>query len=121
MSPLVLLGVGVLGGLGSAGRFLLDGAVSVRLTGAFPYGTLAVNATGSLALGVVAGATLDPDSARLLSEGLIGGYTTFSTWAFESQRLVEDGRRVSAGLNLIVSLIVGLGAAWLGRKAGLVL
>lgn len=121
MSPLVLLGVGVLGGVGSAGRFLLDGAVSLRVAGGFPYGTLAVNASGCLALGVVAGAMLGPDSTRLIGEGLIGGYTTFSTWMLESHRLAEDGQAGRAALNLTLSLMVGLGAAWLGRKAGLAL
>lgn len=121
MSPLVILGVGLLGGLGSAGRFLLDGGVSERVAGTFPYGTLAVNITGSFALGVAVGAALGPDSARLVGEGLLGGYTTFSTWVLESHRLAEDGQAGRSTLNLIVSLMVGLGAAWLGRKAGLVL
>jgi len=102
------LGVAALGGLGAIARFLLDGAVSARAGTAFPWGTLAVNATGSFALGLVG-------SNVLVGVGLIGAYTTFSTWMLETHRLAEDGRWRPAVLNLVGSLAVGLAAAWLGR------
>ena len=119
MSLAVVLGLGVLGGLGAVARFLLDDAVSLRLGRAFPYGTLAVNVSGAFALGVLAGAALHGDAYRLAATGFVGAYTTFSTWAFESHRLGEDGEVGLGALNFAVSLALGLGAAWLGRRLGL--
>ncbi len=118
MSALVLLGVGVLGGIGAIVRFLLDGAVASRLGRAFPYGTLAVNLSGAFALGLLVGATLEDDAYRLAGIGLVGAYTTFSTWAFESHRLGEDGEALAAALNFAVSLALGIAAAWAGRHVG---
>jgi CrcB protein len=114
----VVVGVGLLGGVGAIGRFLLDGAVASRVGRAFPFGTLAVNLTGALTLGVLYGASVGDDSLRLAGTGLLGAFTTFSTWAFESHRLGEDGRlRLGIG-NLLVSLLLGLACAWLGREIG---
>jgi CrcB protein len=118
MSLLVTLGLGALGGLGAVARFLLDAAVSRRLGRVFPYGTLAVNATGSFALGVLAGAAVGGDAYRLWGVGLIGGYTTFSTWMLESHRLAEEGRGVLTALNVVVSLVAGVLAVWVGRQLG---
>jgi CrcB protein len=103
------LGIAALGGVGAIGRFLLDGAVSARVGTAFPWGTLAVNVTGSFALGLLG-------SSVLLGTGLIGAYTTFSTWMLETHRLAEDGRGRVALVNVVGSLAVGLPAAWLGRQ-----
>ena len=118
MSVLVVLGIAVLGGAGAIGRFLLDGAVAAR---AFPWGTLAVNLSGAFVLGVLTGAALSGDALRLLGTGLLGAYTTFSTWALESHRAAEDGRSHTALLNVGVSLALGLLAAWAGRELGLAL
>ncbi len=118
MSALVVLGVGLVGGVGALARFLLDGAVAQRLGRAFPYGTLAVNVTGALALGIVAGAALHGDGYRLVATGLLGSFTTFSTWMLESHRLGEDGRLRLGALNLAVSLVVGVLAVWAGRHLG---
>ena len=118
MSLVVVLGVGLLGAVGAIARFLLDGAVSSRLGRAFPYGTLAVNLSGAFAFGVLAGAALSGDALRLAGTGFLGGYTTFSTWMLETHRLAEDGRMGLGALNVVVSLIVGVLAAWLGRKVG---
>ena len=103
------LGVAALGGVGAIARFVLDSGVSVRVGSGFPWGTLAVNATGSFALGLVG-------TNVLLGTGLLGGYTTFSTWMLETHRLAEDGRWRHAVLNVVGSLAVGLTAAWLGRQ-----
>jgi fluoride exporter len=118
MSAAVLLGIAVLGGLGAVGRFLLDGAVAARAGRGFPWGTLAVNLSGAFALGLLTGAALSGDGLRLLGTGLIGAYTTFSTWAFETHRQAEDGRTRGALANLAVSLVLGLVCAWLGRRLG---
>jgi CrcB protein len=118
MSLPLVLGIGLIGGAGALGRFLLDGAVSARLGRDFPFGTLAVNLSGAFVLGVLAGAALSEDAARLLGTGLVGAFTTFSTWALESHRLGEDGRLRLGTLNFAVSLVAGVALAWLGRGLG---
>ena len=118
MTPAVVVAVGVVGGLGAIGRFLLDGAVAGRAGREFPYGTLLVNLLGAFLLGVVVGASLDEDAYRLLATGLIGAFTTFSTWMLESHRLGEDGELGLGMVNFVVSLILGIVAAWAGRHIG---
>lgn len=118
MNALVLVGVGALGGAGAIARFALDGAVAGRLGRDFPYGTLAVNLAGAFLLGLVVEVALGADAYHVLGTGLIGAFTTFSTWTFESHRLGEDGQLAQGILNLAVSLVLGLGAAWLGRHVG---
>ncbi|MCW3003592.1 MAG: crcB [Conexibacter sp.] len=118
MSVAVVLGLGVLGGAGAAGRFLIDGAVARRVGSAFPFGTLAVNLAGALALGVLAGAGVGGDAYRLWAAGLIGAFTTFSTWMLETHRLAEEGQGGLAVLNVAVSLVLGVLAALLGRAVG---
>jgi CrcB protein len=115
VSWLAWLGVGVLGGVGALLRFGVDGAVGSRAPAELPLGTLAVNATGALALGVVAGVALQGDARVLAGTAAIGSYTTFSTWLFETHRLSEDGRVVAALANIVVPLVVGFAAVALGR------
>ena len=121
MSVLVVIGVGVLGGVGSMLRFLVDGAVQTRVRGGFPFGTLAVNLSGAFLLGLFVGLVLDDDAYRLLGTGLIGGYTTFSTWALESHRLGEDGELAAGAVNFAASVGLGVLSAWIGRGLGGVL
>jgi fluoride exporter len=111
----VLIAVGALGGAGAIARLLLDGAVAERAGSPFPWGTLAVNITGSFVLGLVVGAALRGDDYRLAATGLLGAFTTFSTWLFESHRLGEDGRLRLGALNVALSLVVGVLAVWAGR------
>jgi len=118
MSVLAVLGVGLVGGLGALARFLLDGAVTGRAGRGFPFGTLAVNLSGSLVLGIVAGAVLTDGANRIVATGFIGSFTTFSTWALETHRLGEDGRARLGALNVAVSLALGVAVAWLGRRIG---
>lgn len=114
---MVWVAVALLGGVGAIARFLLDGVVSERL-GGFPWGTLAVNLSGSVALGVLAGAAVRGDSMLLAATAAVGSYTTFSTWLFEAHRQAEDGRHLGMALNIVGSLAIGLGAAALGRAIG---
>ena len=121
MSATVLIAVGVVGGVGAVGRFLLDGAVSERVGAGFPFGTLAVNITGAFILGTLFGAALGADAYRIAGIGLIGGFTTFSTWALESHRLGEDGQLRLGILNFAISLLLGVAAAWAGQRLGVAL
>jgi CrcB protein len=114
----ILVCVGLAGGLGACARFALDGAVTARAGLAFPWGTLVVNVLGSFLLGLLAGVALGADARRIAATGLLGAFTTFSTWVFASERLAVAGHRRAATLNVVVSLALGLGAVWLGRIIG---
>ena len=115
MSAPAWVGVALLGGVGAAARFLVDGAISERVSSALPWGTLAVNVSGSAALGALVGASLHGDALTLAGTATIGSYTTFSTWMFETHRLAEQGQRRAAALNVVVSLAAGLAAAAIAR------
>ncbi len=106
MSLATWLGVGALGGLGAVARVALT-----RAWGGAIRGTLAVNLAGALALGLLAGAGLDGDARMLLGGGLLGAFTTFSTW------MAEAHERRSAVL-VAGALLAGLAAATLGRMIG---
>jgi CrcB protein len=119
MNPVLLWsGVALLGGAGALARFGVDARVSARVLSRLPFGTLVVNLTGAMILGVLAAAGLGSDAYLLAGTGLIGSYTTFSTWELESHRLAEDGLRGAALANLLASLVLGVGAVALGRAIG---
>jgi CrcB protein len=118
MTALLWLGVGVLGGVGALGRFLLDAAVSLRTPGQFPVGTLVVNASGALLLGLLVGRGVGGHGMLLAGVAALGSYTTFSTWMLESHRLGEDGELRLTVANLAGSLLAGLGAAAAGWALG---
>jgi CrcB protein len=111
-------GVGALAVLGALARITVDAAVRRRVRLQFPLPTLAVNTSGSLALGVLAGAGTSGWALRLAGAALIGSFTTFSTWIFESGRLADEGELFAAGLNVAGSLLLGLGAVALGWSIG---
>jgi len=118
MTVAICISVMLLGGLGAVARFSLDRAVSRRVARPFPVGTLVVNLTGALLLGFLAGLALSPHLALLAGTGFVGSYTTFSTWMLETQRLGEERQIVSAFANIVVSVALGLAAAWLGQTLG---
>ncbi|HKF34671.1 MAG TPA: fluoride efflux transporter CrcB [Jatrophihabitantaceae bacterium] len=118
MSVLVWTGVVVIGGLGSVLRFLVDGAVGSRLGRDFPFGTLVVNISGAMILGLLAGLALSADAALLAGTGAVGSYTTFSTWMLETQRLAEEREVRAAAVNVIASLALGIVAAAAGKAIG---
>lgn len=107
-------------GCGAVMRFLLDGAVTRATSSSLPLGTMAVNLTGSLALGIIDGAALPRDVAFIFGTGVVGAYTTFSTWIFETQRLAEERQVARAGQNVWLSVALGVatGAAglWIGGR-----
>jgi CrcB protein len=118
MTALVWLAVFAIGGAGSVMRFVVDGAVAARRTSNFPYGTLVVNLSGSVLLGLVTGLALSHDAALLAGTAAVGSYTTFSTWMFETERLSEERQLGGAATNVAVSIALGVAAAALGKAIG---
>ena len=119
MSAWTWVAVALLGGAGAVTRFVLDVAVTQRHGGGFPLGTLAVNASGAFALGLLTGLAARGDTLLLAGTATLGSYTTFSTWMLETHRLAEEGALAAAALNVGLSLGVGVGAALLGRAIGM--
>lgn len=112
---LVLLG----GGVGALARFIVGTAIVARLGGRFPYGTVFINLTGSFLIGfamtfLTERSYLSPNWRFLLVVGFLGGYTTFSSFEWETLNLMKDGSRWLGFLNGFGSLIVGYAAVWLG-------
>jgi CrcB protein len=118
VSPLIWPAVMLIGGSGSVARFLLDGVVAARVSGRFPVGTMVINVSGAMILGLLAGLALSPGAALLGGTAAVGSYTTFSTWMFETERLAEERQRWSAAANVGISLVLGVAAAALGRLIG---
>jgi fluoride exporter len=114
----IWIGVGLVGGVGALLRFFVDGRVAAHDGRDFPLGTFVVNLSGAAILGLLAGLGLRGDGLLIAGTATIGSYTTFSTWMLESQRLVEDGEFALAAANVLLSLLVGLGALALGRFIG---
>ena len=118
MLPLVIfLGAG----LGGVARYTVGGWVQGAAGSAFPWGTLVVNITGSLLLAfsyaIMEGTGASATWRAFIGIGLLGGYTTFSTFGYESMRLVEDGQWTRAGLYVLASVIISLLGVALGFRA----
>lgn len=110
------------GALGSVSRFLLGPALQRALDATFPVGTLFINVTGSLVLGFVMrlaidGASVTPEARAFLAIGFCGGFTTFSTFSYEAIRMLEDGEGWRALIYVLASVLLSLGAAFLGVVA----
>lgn len=122
MVPVLFIGVG--GFAGAIARYLVDSRVSAWTGGSLPWGTFVVNISGSFAVGllfalVIERAALPAEVRGPLMIGFIGAYTTFSTLALESWRMIEDGAWLYASANLIGSIVIGviavIGGVALGR------
>jgi CrcB protein len=105
--------------LGGLARYYLAGFIQQRAGADFPAGTLIVNITGSFLLGFVMGMALQtdlisPEVRVLLTTGFCGGYTTFSTFTYETVRLLEDGEYGRASLYVGASVVIAIGATFLG-------
>jgi CrcB protein len=111
--------------VGAPARYLLDGAVQDRTHSAFPWGTLVVNLSGSLLLGFITGLGLyhglDDNARTILGAGGVGAYTTFSTFSYETTRLMAQGGTTEAILNTAANLTLGLAAASLGLAVAAVI
>lgn len=105
--------------IGGVARFLLGTLVQERAGGTFPTGTLLVNVTGSLLLGVflryaLGSAAVSPETRALLTTGFCGGYTTFSTFSYETIALLEEGQHQRAALYIALSVVLSLAACLVG-------
>lgn len=115
IGALAWIGVGFFGAAGAYARFAVAAAVTKRRPGAFPWGTFIVNLTGGFVLGVLTGLDVTGDALLVLGTGFLGGYTTFSTWMVEAQRLGEDAEFGLMAAYLLGSMLAGLaatGAGW---------
>jgi len=123
MTLTLFLAVAAGGLVGAPSRYLLDRAITGRAESDRPWGTFVINVTGSLLLGFLTGLTmtghLSEVGKALLGTGFCGAYTSFSTFTFESVRLLEDGRIVDAVGNVVISVALGLAAAAAGLAIGL--
>jgi CrcB protein len=115
----MLLYVAVGSALGGVSRYLLGGLIQRLLDTTFPAGTLLINISGSFLLGVILRyaietPTLSPEIRALLTIGFCGGYTTFSTFSYETVALLEDGEWTRAGLYVGASVVLSLLGVFLG-------
>ncbi len=111
------------GGIGATLRYWMGGAVYKFMGTDFPYGTLLVNVTGCLCIGFLMSAfeerfVVQPTLRVFLTIGILGGFTTFSSFSFETIALLRDGSLLRAGVNVLSSVVIGLGATWVGAAMG---
>ena len=115
---IILVGLG--GFIGSSLRFAMSGWVQRMFPySQFPYGTMSVNVLGCLLIGYLGGVaeqrqTLEAGTRLFLLVGVLGGFTTFSTFAYESLALAQDSLYFKMMLNVVVQVVIGFSAAWLG-------
>ncbi|HXI70211.1 MAG TPA: fluoride efflux transporter CrcB [Verrucomicrobiae bacterium] len=124
---LAYLWVALGGALGSVSRFWLNGLISDKFGATFPWGTLAINVSGSFVIGIV-GALAIPEgrmdsqtrifATQFLMIGVCGGYTTFSSFSFQTLNLLRDREWLYAGGNVILSVVLCMIAVWLGWLLG---
>lgn len=110
------------GGLGSIARFAASGLVARVFGETFPWGTILVNVTGSFLIGFLATLTgtegrwlVSPTSREFVLIGILGGYTTFSSFSLQTLTLARDGEWLHAGVNVVLSIVLCLVAVWLGH------
>lgn len=125
MNLLLFMGTAVAGGFGCACRLFLDGVIRSRTRGTMPWGTIALNLSGSFLLGLLTGFTatqLLPETVHLIvGAGFLGGFTTFSSASFETIRLLQERKWVTAGINGLGVLVAATALAGLGLWIGNVL
>jgi fluoride exporter len=115
MNVLIWAAVVIIGGAGSLLRFYADGVVSSVAGRDFPLGTMVINVSGAVVLGLLSGLALSSSQYLLLGTAAVGSYTTFSTWMLETQRLSEERQVRNAIANIVVSIVLGIGAAVFGQ------
>ena len=120
---LKLIALALAGGLGTLARYGLSGLVHRYSKETFPFGTLVVNLVGCLFIGLVMHRVVEhplftPEARVVLVVGLLGGFTTFSAFGYETVELVRGGALLPAALNVAGSVAGGMAAVWLGGAAG---
>jgi CrcB protein len=110
--------------IGGVGRYWLSGWIAQRFGETFPVGTLVVNVSGSFLIGLVATLSdpdgrilINPSGRQFLMVGILGGYTTFSSFSLQTLNLARDGEWLHAAANVVLSLFLCLLAVWLGHVA----
>jgi fluoride exporter len=121
MGKYLMVGIG--GFLGAIARFWVGGFISTKIGTRFPYGTFFINCTGSFLIGFIITLLAErthwsPNWRYLIPVGFIGAYTTFSTFEYETFRVMQEGELFMALLNVLLSVLVGFVAVWLGVIAG---
>jgi fluoride exporter len=121
MTKYLMVAIG--GALGSVLRFWVGDYVSNRMGTRFPYGTFIINVTASFLVGLILTllaerAHWSPNWRYFIPIGFIGGYSTFSTFEYETFRTFQDGEVLMAGLNIVLSVVVGFVSVWLGVITG---
>jgi fluoride exporter len=118
--------IGLGSALGGMSRYWFSGLVAQRIGETFPWGTLVVNVSGSLAIGFLATLTspdgrfwLSPKARQFFMSGVCGGYTTFSSFSLQTLDLAREGDWLKAGANVVLSTTLCLVAVWLGHLAAL--
>lgn len=120
MIKILIVGIG--GFIGSVFRYLLGGWVSRLLNNPeFPYGTFAVNILGCLIIGFLGGVVnlrqvITPETRLFLFVGILGGFTTFSSFGYETFLLLSNGKTLTASINIVSQVIIGLATVWIGYK-----
>lgn len=125
MSLVDVLALGAAGGLGAVARFVLDGVIRTRARGPLPLGTMTINISGSLLLGLLTGlalaAAMPASSFLIAGTGFLGGYTTFSTASSETVRLLHAGETRAALLAGVGTALISLAGAGTGLGAAFLL
>jgi fluoride exporter len=121
MGKYLMVGIG--GFLGAISRFWLGGFISAKIGTRFPFGTFVINCSGSFLIGFMITLLAErthwsPNWRYLIPVGFIGAYTTFSTFEYETFRVMQEGELSMALLNIILSVLIGFLAVWLGVIAG---
>ena len=114
---LIMLG----GAVGSLCRYQMQGWAQTWIAGTFPIGTLLVNVVGCFVIGVLNSAFIGPFPIRPeyrvgVVVGILGGFTTFSSFGWETLSLADDGQQSTATLNIVLSVVLGLVAVWTGSR-----
>ncbi len=118
-----LLAIAAGGAIGSVLRFLMSSGVYAVAGRSFPYGTLAVNVVGSLLMGLltvllIERMSLGPEWRAAILIGVLGGFTTFSSFSIETLNLIEAGAHIKAITNMVLSVVLCVSAAWVGVVLG---